>query len=233
MFIKKLGIEVNEEKFSPEYKEKNIQFFKGLDNDDAIIYYATADNSYYDLVTVRIGDKFNSVPAPLFIEWTGVNPENISEIEVITREELDNIIDEIIQEEEKEKAKVETENFINEMTFNSKVGKIIRDLTNGKTLVLSTITNQYGEEIADSELYINSEGLFELWQINCYSSNSYGLGTCNCVSHPASNSCWISPEEALEHIKKYIEKEEDVEAKKENERQIIAMWLIQATSNYN
>lgn len=231
MFIKKLGIEVNEEKFSPEYKEKNIQFFKGLDNDDAIIYYATADNSYYELVTVRIGDKFNSVPAPLFIEWTGGNPENISEIEVITREELDNIIDEIIQEEEKEKAKVETENFINEMTFNSKVGKIIRDLTNGNTLVLSTITNQYGEEIVNSELYINSEGLFELWQINCYSSNSYGLGTCNCVSHPASESFWISPEEALQHIKKYIEKEEKEERKKERERKIIAMWLAQATSN--
>lgn len=229
MFIKKLGLEVNEKSFSPEYKEKNIQFLKGLDNDDAVVYYATADNSYYDLVTVRIGDKFNSVPAPLFIEWTGVNPENISEIEVITREELDNIIDEIIQEEEKEKAKVETENFINEMTFNSKVGKIIGDLTNGKTLVLSTITNQYGEEIADSELYINSEGLFELWEINCYSSNSYGLGTCNCVSHPASESFWISPEAALEHIKKYIEKEEDVEAEKEKE--IIAMWLVQATSN--
>jgi hypothetical protein len=48
-----------------------------------------------------------------------------------------------------------------------------------------------------------------------------------------SESFWISPEAALEHIKKYIEKEEEVEAKKETERQIIAMWLTQATSNYN
>jgi len=231
MFIKKLGIEVNEEKFSPEYKEKNIQFFKGLDNDDAVVYYATADNSYYDLVTVRINDIFNSIPAPLFVEWTGINPEEIDGIEIISRDELDFRINEIVEKREKERIKKETEEFITTMILNSKVGKIIRDLTNGKTLVLSTITNQYGEEIADSKLYINSEGLFELWQINCYSSNNYGLGTCNCVSHPASESFWISPEEALDYIKKYIEKEEEVEKKKEKERKIIAMWLAQATSN--
>lgn len=231
MFIKKLGIEVNEEKFSPEYKEKNIQFFKGLDNDDTIIYYATADNSYYDLVTVRIGDKFNSVPAPLFIEWTGVNPEEIDGIKVITRDELDAMIEEIIEKKEKEEQKKKTEEFITEMVMNSKISKIIRDLTNGKSLILDTITNQYGEEIPESELYINSEGLFEYWHISCYSSNSYGLGTCNCVSHPASESFWISPEEALDYIKKYIEKEEEVEKKKEKERKIIAMWLVQATSN--
>jgi len=231
MFIKKLGIEVNEEKFSPKYEEKNIQFFKGLDNDDAVVYYATADNSYYDLVTVRIGDRFNSVPAPLFIEWTGINPEEIDGIKVITRDELDSMIEEIIEKKEKEEAKKKTEEFITEMVMNSKIGKIIRDLTNGKILVLSTITNQYGEEIADSELYINSEGLFEIWQINCYSSNAYGLGTCHCVSHTASESFWISPEAALEHIKKYIEEQEKIEEKKENERQIIAMWLAQATSN--
>lgn len=231
MFIKKLGIEVNEEKFSPEYKEKNIQFFKGLDNDDAIIYYATADNSYYDLVTVRIGDKFNSVPVPLFIEWTGVNPEEIDGIKVITRDELDAMIEEIIEKKEKEEQKKKTEEFITEMVMNSKISKIIRDLTNGKSLILDTITNQYGEEIPESELYINSEGLFEYWHISCYSSNSYGLGTCNCVSHPASESFWISPEEALDYIKKYIEKEEEVEKKKEKERKIIAMWLVQATSN--
>ncbi len=231
MFIKRLGININEENFSPEYKEKNIQFFKGLDNSEAVVYYATTYNSYYDLVTIKINNKFNSIPGPLFIEWTGVNPENISEIEVITREELDNIIDEIIQEEEKEKAKVETENFINEMTFNSKVGKIIRDLTNGKSLILDTITNQYGEEISESELYINSEGLFEYWRINCYSSDCYGLGTCHCVSHPASESYWISPEQALYYIREYIEKEEKKETKKEKERKIIAMWLAQAASN--
>jgi len=231
MFIKRLGINVNEENFSPEYREKNIQFFKGLDNDTAVVYYATADNSYYDLVTVRIGDKFNSVPAPLFVEWTGINPDGVPGIEIISRSELDSIIEEIIEEKEKEKIKKETEEFITEMTFNSKIGQIIRNLTNGETLVLDTITNQYGEEIPESELYINSEGLFEYWHISCYSSNSYGLGICNCVSHPASESFWISPEEALDYIKKYIEKEEEVEKKKEKERKIIAMWFAQATSN--
>lgn len=231
MFIKRLEININEENFSPEYKEKNIQFFKGLDNDDAVVYYATADNSYYDLVTVRINDIFNSIPAPLFVEWTGINPEEIDGIKVITRDELDSMIEEIIEKKEKEEAKKKTEEFITEMTFNSKVSQIIRNLTNGKTLVLDTITNQYGEEIPESELYINSEGLFEYWQINCYSSNSYGLGTCNCVSHPASVSFWISPEEALNYIKKYIEEQEKVEKKKEKERKIIAMWLAQATSN--
>lgn len=231
MLIKKLGIEVNEWNFSPEYREKNIQFFKGLDNSEAVVYYATADDSYYDLVTVRINDIFNSIPAPLFIEWTGINPEEIPGIEVITREELDVMIDEIIEEKEKEKAKEETKNFITEMTINSKVGQIIRDLTNGKSLILSVTKNQYGEEIATEELYINTEGLFEYWYIRCYNSNIYGLGTCNCVSHPASDSFWISPEQALDYIKEYIEKEEKEELKKERERKIIAMWLAQATSN--
>lgn len=230
MFIKRLGININEENFSPEYKEKNIQFFKGLDNDEVVVYYATADNSYYDLVTVRINDIFNSVPAPLFVEWTGINPEEIDGIEIISRDELDNIIDEIIQEEEKERTKKETEEFITAMVMNSKVGQIIRDLTNGKSLILDTIINQYGEEIPKSELYINSEGLFEYWYISCYNSNSYGLGTCHCVSHPASESYWISPEQALYYIREYIEKEEKEEIKKENERKIIAMWLAQATS---
>lgn len=231
LFCKRLGIEIDVEKFSPEYREKNIQFFKGLDNSNAEVFYATTDNSYYDLVTVRIGDRFNSVPAPLFIEWTGISPENIPEVQVITRDELNDLIDEIIEKREKEEQKKKTEEFINEMVMNSKIGKIIRDLTNGGTLVLSTIVNQYGEEIPESELYINSEGLFEYWEINCYSSNSYGLGTCNCINHPTSESYWITPEAALNHIKRYIERQEKIEERKEKERQIIAMWLAQATSN--
>jgi len=189
-FCKRLGININEEKFSPDFREKNIQFFRGLDNSNAVVYYATAVNSYYDLVTVRIGDKFNSVPTPLFIEWTGISPENIPEVEVITRNELDSMIEEIVKKREKEKAKVETENFINEMVMNSKIGQIIRDLANGGTLVIDTVTNQYGDEIPDTELYINSEGLFEISRINCYSSCTY---------------CWITPERALSYIKKYIE----------------------------
>jgi hypothetical protein len=231
MFIKRLGININEEKFSAEFKQKNIQFFKGLDNDDAVVYYATASDSYYDLVTVRRrNDVFNSVPAPLFIEWTGIHPENIPGVEVIDREELEAIIDEIVEEREKEKAKAETEEFIANMAMNSKVGQIIRDLTNGETLVIDTVTNQYGDEVPDTELYLN-DGLFEISRINCYSSRTYGLGTCNCITHPASKSSWITPETALEYIKKYIEAQEKIEAEKENERQIIAMWLAQATSN--
>ena len=231
MFIKRLGVEVNVEKFSAEFKQKNIQFFKGLDNKDAVVYYATADDSYYNLVTVRINNIFNSVPAPLFTEWTGIHPEEIDGIEIISRDELNDLIDEIIEERTKEEMRKETEKFITEMTMNSKVGQIIRDLTNGGSLVLDTIINQYGEEIPESELYINSEGLFELWWINCHSSDIFGLGTCNCVSHKASESFCVTPEAALEYIKKYIEEQEKNEYRKENERKIIAMWLAQATSN--
>ncbi len=164
------------------------------------------------------------------MEWTGISPENIPEVEVITRDELEAIIDEITQEKEKEEAKEKTKEFIANMVMNSKIGQIIRDLTNGGTLVIDTVTNQYGDEIPDTELYLN-EGLFEISRINCYSSRTYGLGTCNCVSHEASESFWITPERALGYIKKYIEEQEKIEAKKENERQIIAMWLAQSTSN--
>lgn len=209
MYVKRLGISINEEKFSPAFKQKNIQFFKGLDNKDAVVYYAIADNSYYDLVTVRINNTFNSVPVPLFIEWTGLIPENIPGIEIIAMDELEEIVDEIRETEEKEEAQKRTKEFIANMVMNSKVGQIIRDLTNGGFLVIDTITNQYGDEIPDTELYINDEGLFEVSRINCYSSRTYCLGTCNCVSHDPSSSRWVTPETALEYIKRYIERAEN------------------------
>ena len=67
MFIKKLGIEVNEENFAPEYKEKNMQFFKGLDNDDAVVYYATAE--FQSL----IGKLKTSLMVHMTTRWTPVS----------------------------------------------------------------------------------------------------------------------------------------------------------------
>ena len=69
------------------------------------------------------------------------------------------------------KIKKETDKFFTSFNKKSEVCDIIKNLTNGKTLALSQIENQYGKMINDEELYINEYGLFEKSGINCYSSN--------------------------------------------------------------
>lgn len=171
------------------------------------MYHAKANINYYDLVTVQVRNIFNSVPAPLFEEWTGIHPEDIPGVEVISRDYLEKIIS-------KERTIRETEEFwSSNISFDSQVGQIIRDLTNGDSLVLDTIINQFDEEIISKELYIN-DGLFEVWEINCMNSSDLGLGTCRCMSHSSSETYWVSPETALELIKIYVEKQEEIKEKK-------------------
>ncbi|MDD4779232.1 MAG: hypothetical protein PHT02_01320 [Tissierellia bacterium] len=80
MFIKKLNIEINEEKFVPEYKEKNIQWFYALDNEAQIILFEDAYNNYHSLLTVIIDGITNSIPVLLFEELTEMSAESIADI---------------------------------------------------------------------------------------------------------------------------------------------------------
>ena len=106
-----------------------------------------------------------------------------------------------------------------------KVKELIKKLEGGEKIILSTVTNQYGDEVAERTIEINEEGLFEIWEIYCYDSVYFGLGNCQCNSHDAASRYTISPESALEYIAEYIERQEVEEEKKEKERLFIAKMI--------
>jgi hypothetical protein len=61
---------------------------------------------------------------------------------------------------------------------------------------LSTIENQYGDEIPAAVLF-QENGQLYLWEINCLSSLDYNLGHCNCVNHFPSWEEPISTEQVI------------------------------------
>ena len=67
--------------------------------------------------------------------------------------------------------------------------------------VISTIENQYGDEIPAAVLS-QENGQLYLWEINCYSSLDYGLGHCHCVNHLPSWEEPISTEEVIRRFGK-------------------------------
>jgi len=79
-------------------------------------------------------------------------------------------------------------------------------LKNGEGIVIKRRQNQFGDMVPDLELRFNN-GFWILWQINCNSANTFGLGTCNCYSHPASIEEEISREEALGFLRIVIKRE--------------------------
>jgi len=72
-------------------------------------------------------------------------------------------------------------------------------------IVLSTITNQYGEEIEERKIYFDGE-FWKEESINCYSSSDLGLGTCRCINHPAIREEIVSRDYVLSIIKQNPEK---------------------------
>ena len=67
--------------------------------------------------------------------------------------------------------------------------------------VLATTVNCYGEKVSTAVLY-QENGLFRLWEINCYSALDYGLGHCNCVNHPIAIEYPISTHEIINQFGK-------------------------------
>ena len=62
--------------------------------------------------------------------------------------------------------------------------------------VISTIKNQYGDEIPAAILY-QENGMLHLWEVNCLSALHYGLGNCLCENHPPSVEDLISTDEVV------------------------------------
>jgi len=89
-----------------------------------------------------------------------------------------------------------------------------------KTLVLKKIENQYGEMVAESFLEWKDDDIY-LHELNCYSSNILGLGTCQCVSHPTYVSFPVSAIEFFEHILQYLQENiEHIKARSEELEEI-------------
>jgi hypothetical protein len=70
-----------------------------------------------------------------------------------------------------------------------------------KIMVIKEVKNQYGENIPVISLeYDQERKVFFLSELNCYSSQDMGMGTCRCVSHPTWEDRDISRDEALSII---------------------------------
>jgi hypothetical protein len=200
MFVKKLGVHVDEGRFSPKYREKNLEFFKMLDDKEVDIYYYNNDPlsscDYYDLVIVKVGTRLNALPAPLFYEWTGVKGYEI------TFRKLD----------ENDYRQLREEIFLERLEtllehFNPQVGKIAKRVIDGESLVLSYLTTLDGEKRWGKMLYYSpARTRFWIHYVNCLESAELNLGDCNCDHHRSTEIMDLSLEEALGLIQGYLTK---------------------------
>jgi hypothetical protein len=71
------------------------------------------------------------------------------------------------------------------------------------SIVVSTITNQYGNEVTEQEYYL-SDGLWYEQYINCRNAASEGLGTCQCHSHRTYDSWPVSREKVRKAVESRI-----------------------------
>jgi len=76
-------------------------------------------------------------------------------------------------------------------------------------LVVSTIKNQWDEEIVEQGIYLE-KGFWRERLINCYNSSDLGLGTCLCQSHEPYKEYRIKRKEVLSYLEKYPEKAKDL-----------------------
>ena len=65
--------------------------------------------------------------------------------------------------------------------------------------IISTIKNQYGDEIPSAVLF-QEDGLLRLWEINCLSSLYNNLGNCHCENHLPSDEYPVSTTEVIDRF---------------------------------
>ena len=94
----------------------------------------------------------------------------------------------------------------------------------GKEIVIATTTNNYGEEIPISKIFIsrtNNGVRFMEWRLSCMSSAEYGLGTCQCVTHDPVEVVEISFERFVGYL---IRKSEEDAKRKFKEKFNEKLW---------
>lgn len=192
---------------------KNKVWFKNFDagNFDRILY-VEGSHVYYDLIVLEtIPDRsaepveFHAIPVPIFaheklgLKITGkeINLGHSERIEIQRTLNYDRIItrDEYNEILEEEKKRMEGLKFYNSLSEDEK------NMLENVDVVLEQTENQFGEMVATDYIEGTIESGFVRRWLTCWSSEDYGFGTCQCVSHRAFSEQPISAKSVLNLIK--------------------------------
>lgn len=98
----------------------------------------------------------------------------------------------------------------------NKVKSYLVNLHEGRQVDLDYKENQQAEMIAVDVLSFE-DGHWLRSQLNCWSSQDYGFGTCRCISHPAFRTERITRKEVLSHLRQLLRYEAEDRATRDAE----------------
>lgn len=99
------------------------------------------------------------------------------------------------------------------------VKAMLKALHEGQRIILAQREGQDGQ--VDVDYLSIQRGSWVRTQLNCWSSQDVGLGTCRCQSHPAWRELRVSRKEVLGHLQTLAREE----AKDAAERATETAWL--------
>lgn len=196
-------------------ENKNKIWFEKFEsgNFDRILY-VEGNHVYYDLIVLETINRstepveFHAIPVPIFakqkmgmeINGQEISPGILERLDIISSFRSDHIIRIITRDEyneilEEEKKRMEGLKFYNSLSEDEK--KMLEHVD----LILERTENQFGEMVATDYIEGTIESGFVRRWLTCWSSEDYGFGTCQCVSHRAFSEQPISAESVLNLIK--------------------------------
>lgn len=190
--------------------DKNKKWFEAFERKNyKNLYYVQRGHVYYDLIVLETETDLNALPVPVFVEHYFNEKLTGNEIN-LGKEERFYIQNDYIKEpfqvmdgdeyfelKSWKKELNETKKFISSIKKEEK-----EFLENFNYLVIQEIENQFGREIASEYIDGSVEGGFYRHKLVCASSESLGLGICQCVNHETFDTEPISAQEVLELAKK-------------------------------
>lgn len=190
--------------------DKNKKWFKEFERKDwKNLYYVERGHVYYDLIVLETETDLNALPVPVFVEHYFNEKLTGNEINLGKEERFyiqhDYIKEpfQVIDGDEYYKMKEWKEELNKTKKFLSSITEEERKLLeNIDYLVIEEIENQFGREIASDYIDGSIEGGFYRNTLACASSESLGLGICQCVNHETFVTEPISAQEVLELAKK-------------------------------
>lgn len=198
-------------------EQKNKKWFEKFKSKDYDrIIYAESNISYYDLVVLvkEDGDitDYDAIPMPIVAEELyGIKIEGIDSgylrDSVLVTNGLSYLVNEFITRDEYyervEAEKVWREHKERLSSLSEEEIQLLREVEE-KGLTIATEKNQFGETVAVNYIEGSLEGGFEQHIMNCHSSEWYGMGTCQCVSHRPFVVSPISIDDVLELAKEIL-----------------------------
>lgn len=215
-------------------KEKEKVFFEKLEKRDFDrIYYVEGSHIYYDLLALvdepkkpTDSFKFLAIPVPIFakekmgIEITGkeikLGKKERRDIDDYLRH-LDVPIYSLSRDEYYdfvEEEKIRQEGIMMYDTLSEEEKELLEKVRR-KGILLDEAVNQFGENVARQYIHGTVERGFTLYTLRCYSSESLGMGICQCVNHPTYREEPISLADVLEIAKDNAKEELKIERRYE------------------